>query len=394
MNVDAKVQFNPLFDLVSDAPSRPGAARAYRVLMFAVVIAATVGTVVQTVPSPETGMLLALKVTDWSAAALLTFDYVLRVASFVGHGQTRPPLSAVARFLVQPLALFDLLAVLPFFVLLVVPASGDVQVVGELLRFVKLARYSPALQTLTIVIVRERRAFEGALFLTGTLLLIASTAMYMIERDAQPDKFGSIPLAMWWGIVTLTTVGYGDVTPVTSVGKVLNGFVALLGLIMFALPASILANGFGEEIRRRRFMVTWSLVAKVPFFARLDAVRIAELAGVLRPRTAEPNEVMIQVGDYADCMYFIVSGEVDVMVSRTRVRLKDGDFFGEMALIDDRPRSAAVIAHSSCSLLVLTRHDFRRIVDADPILSAEVKRIAAARREHATAINTPRGDAS
>lgn len=373
-----------LTDLVNDAPDRRLSCAIYRKFIFAVVIGATVGTALETSPGHDEPALAFLKLVDWAAAAVLTFDYVLRVAAFIGHGPSVPPPRAIVRFLLQPLSLFDLLAVAPFYILLVAPAGTEAHVVGELLRFVKLARYSPALQTLTVVIVRERRALEAALFLTGLLLVVSSTAMYLIERDAQPDRFGSIPQAMWWGIVTLTTIGYGDVVPATSVGKVVNGVVALLGLIMFALPASILASGFGDEIHRRRFMVTWSLVAKVPFFAHLGAARIAELASMLRPRAAESGEVVIQVGDQADCMYFIVTGDVEVTFANTRVRLKDGDFFGEMALIVDQPRTATVTARTPCNLLVLTRHGFRRIVDADPGLRAEMERIAEQRKiEHA-----------
>ena len=105
-----------------------------------------------------------------------------------------------------------------------------------------LVRYSPALQTLGRVLADEYRALLGALLVVLILLLFASAGMYLLERDVQPDRFGSIPQAAWWALSTLTTVGYGDVVPVTPLGKVLGGVVMLLGVGMIALPVAIIAT--------------------------------------------------------------------------------------------------------------------------------------------------------
>ena len=105
-----------------------------------------------------------------------------------------------------------------------------------------LVGYSPALQTLGRVVADEYRALLGALLVVLILLLFASAGMYLLERDVQPDRFGSIPQAAWWALSTLTTVGYGDVVPVTPLGKVLGGVVMLLGVGMIALPVAIIAT--------------------------------------------------------------------------------------------------------------------------------------------------------
>jgi len=122
----------------------------------------------------------------------------------------------------------------------------------RLFRVFKISRYSKTLRTLINVfnIVKEELALT--LFVVIVLLIFASSAIYYAEHDAQPENFPSIPASMWWAIVTLTTVGYGDVYPVTPVGKVLAGFIALLGIGLVALPAGIIASGFEEEIRRQR----------------------------------------------------------------------------------------------------------------------------------------------
>ncbi len=113
-------------------------------------------------------------------------------------------------------------------------------------------RYSPALQTLKRVVAHEWRALLGALLLMMMLLLFAATTIYFLERDVQPQSFGSIPASAWWALETLTTVGYGDMTPATPLGKVFGGIVMLFGLCMFALPVAIIATGFSQELGAAR----------------------------------------------------------------------------------------------------------------------------------------------
>src|SRR5262249_17791332 len=160
---------------------------------------------------------------------------------------------------------------------------------GRLFRLLMLVRYSPALQTLGRVVADEYRALLGALLVVLILVLFASAGMYLLERDVQPDKFGSIPEATWWALSTLTTVGYGDVVPITPLGKVLGGVVMLLGVGMIALPVAIIATGFNQESSRHQFVVTWGMIARVPLFASMDYSEIAELTKMLYTRTFMPS---------------------------------------------------------------------------------------------------------
>ncbi len=156
---------------------------------------------------------------------VFTVEYVLRVWSAVDIPMLSrlPPWRARLRFALRPIMLIDLFAFLPFYLQWFVPLDLRVLRVLRLFRLLKLVRYSPALQTLGRVIADEYRALLGALLVMLVLLLFASTAIYFLEREAQPDKFGSIPAAAWWALSTLTTVGYGDVVPVTPWGKVVGG---------------------------------------------------------------------------------------------------------------------------------------------------------------------------
>ena len=140
------------------------------------------------------------------------------------------------------------------------------------------------------------------------LLLFASGLMYVIENKAQPQAFASIPHAMWWGIVTIASVGYGDVVPQTPWGKFVGGFVIFSGIALFAVPAGILASGFAAELRKREAIVGWRSVAEVPLFVGIEATRIAQIARLLIRQPIPAGSIVVKRGDRADAMYFIVEG--------------------------------------------------------------------------------------
>ena len=165
--------------------------------------------VLETVPS-LTGQYAGLfYFIDWASVAIFTVEYALRLWSCVEVPFLRrlPPAKARIKYATRPYLVIDLLAILPFYLSFLLPTDLRVLRVLRLFRFLKLARYSPAMNTLMRVLANERRSLTGALLLVMTLLLFAATLMHHIESEAQPDKFGSIPQSAWWAIVTLTTVG-------------------------------------------------------------------------------------------------------------------------------------------------------------------------------------------
>jgi voltage-gated potassium channel len=220
--------------------------------------------------------------------------------------------------------------------------------------------------------------------------LIAAAAMHLAEGRVQPDKLGTIPEAMWWAIVTLGTIGYGDVVPVTAAGKLVASITIFLGLIMIALPVGIIANAFNEQIHRRDFIVTWSMVAKVPLFSGLDAGEIADIMRLLRAQRAEPGTMIVRRGDPGHSMYFVAAGEVEIELPHERARLGEGHFFGEIAVLQRTRRSATVRALVSTSLLVLDASDLHALMERDPRIAERVRDMARGRLKHE--LLTPRGD--
>lgn len=315
------------------------------------------------------------------SVAIFTAEYLLRVwvaiddsdGKYSGHFLGR------LRYMASPLALIDLIVILPFYLSFIVGIDLRVLRILRLLRILKLTRYSGAWATFAAVLYGQRRILYMSGFLMFIMLVLSASLMYLIEHDAQPKAFADIPSAMWWSLVTLTTVGYGDVTPVTVLGKILGGFVTILGLGMYALPAAILASGFMQELSKRQFVVTWGMVAKVPFFARLDAEKIAEIAGLLKPWAAPPRYTIIRRGEAADCMYFIVSGDVEVDLPPNSFHLTTGEYFGELGILSRTARVANVISITECQLLVLEARDLNRLLEDNPVLARELKDIASKR---------------
>lgn len=189
------------------------------------------------------------------SVAVFTVEYLLRVWSCTSDPQWRRVVVGRLRFMRTPLAVIDLLAVLPFYLPMLIPVDLRflrVLRLFRLFRLLKLARYTESLRLMGSVVAKRKEELLITLFVIVVLLVLASSVMYLAENEAQPDKFGSIPASMWWAVVTLTTVGYGDTYPITVLGKFINAIVAVLGIGMIALPTGILGSAFIEELQRRR----------------------------------------------------------------------------------------------------------------------------------------------
>ena len=174
----------------------------------------------------------------------------------------------------------------------------------------------------------------------------------------------------------MATIDYGDIAPITALKKIFGEIIMILGITMFTVPTSILATDFAAEIRKRDFVVTWHTVAKLPLFASLDASRIAEIAGMLKREVVPEHYVVVRRGEPADAMFFIMAGEVEVDVQPRPIRLRRGQYFGEIALLHDTVRTATVTSVSECQLLALDVADFRRLLDAHPDLKAAIMEVA------------------
>lgn len=321
------------------------------------------------------GMFMVIEI---AGVAVFTIEYALRlwVAPERNLAETTAPWQERVRYAMSAFGLIDVVAVLPAYINLLLPINPDGLRVLRMLRLLKIARYAPGLPLFFAVLRNESRPLLAVLIAMVVLLMLESSIMFVLERQAQPMTFASIPHALWWAIVTMSTVGYGDVSPVTALGKVFGGLVMIIGIAMFAVPAGILATGFAVEVRKRDFVVSWQTVAKVPLFVNLDAARIAEIAHLLRRQVLPPKYAVVRRGEPADVMFFIMSGEVEVDVHPSPRRLGPGQFFGEIGLLSDMVRTATVTTVTECELLALEVSDFRRLLDAHPDLRAAITKVA------------------
>jgi voltage-gated potassium channel len=229
-------------------------SRAFDLFIIALIALNILGVVLETVEQVYVLFPAFFRVFEAFSVIVFTVEYFLRVWSSVENPKHPTLIRGRLRFIITPLALIDLCAILPFYV---AGLGLDLRFIRafrlvRLFRVAKLARYSTSLQALGRVIRAKEYELKVTFFVMFLLLVVASCLMYYAEHTAQPEVFTSIPAAMWWGVTTLTTVGYGDAYPVTLMGKVIASVMALLGIGMFALPAGILGGGFMEEMQRGR----------------------------------------------------------------------------------------------------------------------------------------------
>ena len=198
---------------------------------------------------------MAFTALEWASVVIFTLEYGLRVWTCVESDKYNHPLWSRLRYIFSLESVIDLLAIAPFYLVLFMPLNVDV-VNGlrllRLLRIFKLGRYMGGVSLIRAVIKSRREELFITFSTVVILLIFSSTLMYYLENKAQPDQFSSIPATMWWGVATLTTVGYGDIYPITPMGKLLGAVIAILGIGVFALPAGIIATGFESEIQRRK----------------------------------------------------------------------------------------------------------------------------------------------
>ncbi|HEY8383079.1 MAG TPA: cyclic nucleotide-gated ion channel [Microvirga sp.] len=346
-------------------------------LILVNVVAVVLGSV-PAVASTYEGLLAGIEALS---VVIFTAEYALRLWSAPEHTpwQDHSPWRARLNLAFQPMAVVDLVAIAPFYLALFTPLDLRALLVLRLLRFFKLARYSPGLASLSDAVHSERRGLAASFVILVGTTLVAASLMHVVEGEVQPDTFGTIPDAMYWAVVTLTTVGYGDVVPVTPLGKLIAGLSAVTGLVMLALPVGLLASAFAREIQRRDFVVTWSMLARVPIFANLDAAELNEIMDYLHAKHCGRDEVVLRRGEPAEAMYFIASGRVAIELQPEPVVLEAGDFFGERAILSRSERTATVRALTPCKLLVLDARDLAYLMDHAPRMAERIRRVTESR---------------
>lgn len=286
--------------------------------------------------------------------------------------------------MIAPLMLTDLFALLPFYLNLITVVDFRLLRLFRLLGILNITRNSRALQLLVTVVRRESKTLVAIFLFIAVLLILISSVIYGIENTAQPETFASILHAMWWSMATLTTVGYGDAVPYTMFGKLFGMFVMFIGIAMFAVPTGILVSSFYQEVKRKDFIATWDMVAQIPFFAHLSASEIATITDLLRLHTVQAGEVIFRKGEKATSMYFIVSGEVEIVIDEkgTTKTGRGGDFFGEIGVLYKTKRTATVTAQTFSELLQLDARDIELFLESHPQLRKRILEQAEVRRSN------------
>lgn len=240
--------------ILRPAVAGDGVSRICDVFILSAIVVSVVGIILASEPSLRERASGLFRWLELITVAIFTVEYALRLWSCVEEQKYRASITGRLRFATTPLALIDLLAILPFYLPFMGVDLRFLRIVRllRLFRVAKVGRYSASLQLLGRVVKGKKEELGITLFVLLLLLVLASYLLYNAEHIAQPDAFPSILAAMWWAVSTLTTVGYGDVYPITVLGKVFAGTIAILGIGMFALPTGILGAGFVEEIQARK----------------------------------------------------------------------------------------------------------------------------------------------
>lgn len=360
-----------IFDIIEIGASGHLAGRFFDAFMIILILLNVCAVAIETVEPIGSRFANEFFYFEMFSLTVFVVEYCLRVWTAVEY-RAAPNENGKngfrARFVFSPLMVIDFIAIAPTILFSFVGLDLRFLRVFRLLRLFKLMRYSPALSSLGSVFYAERRALIATLIIMLGLVLIASSIMYYIERVAQPEEFGNIPRAMWWGFATLTTIGYGDVVPMTALGKAFGACIMVLGVGVYALPIGIIASGFANEIHRRDFVIRWGLVANVPLFQGLDANLINTIAKRLRSQVVESGKLIAYEGEKADKLFLIVSGAVRRRNEEGEIHLQKGAFFGAKCLMERTNFHANYVVTEKSQLLVLDAADFHHLLDHYPSL--------------------------
>jgi voltage-gated potassium channel len=379
-----------IYEILEGAKDGDRASMIFDHVLVVLIILNVIAFMAETVPSIEARYGPWLATFESFSVAFFTIEYVARLWSAVEvpYLARLPGWRARLAWAMRPYLIIDLIAVLPYFLHHLFGLDLRIVRLLRVLRLLRLSRYSPAMHTLARVVYGERRALVGASYLLAAAVTFASTGIYYLEHEAQPDKFGSVPESAWWAIATLTTVGYGDLVPVTAGGKIFGSIVMVCGLCILALPVAIISTGFAQEVNRRDFVINWSLMSRVPVLANLDAFQIAEVMPLFHAHNVPPRTEIVAAGSPGDAIYFIAGGKVQFVSDVLEFSYGTGDFFGVAATLHNDTHYGAFRTVGRCRLLKLYKEDFRRLQHVAPEVARHLHAAATERQKVRRALQT------
>jgi len=351
-----------------------------RFVEFALIILITtnvLAVILETVPSiygPNRAFFSGFETFTVYAFAI---EYMIRLWASVEDPRIGldKPVTGRLRFAMRPMSLIDLLSFLPYFVTLFTGGAVDLRALRilRLLRLLKIARYSQAMPAMLGVLYAERRALLGSFILLLCTVCIAGEIMHLVEGPVQPKLFGDLPSSMYWAITTLSTVGYGDETPVTMLGKLIAGVTMVVGLVLFAMPIGIISVGFVNGLHRREFSISWSMVKRQPLFEGFDVEAVSRIVDLMGATMVQDHTRVATAGQPADKFFLIISGRARAEDDTGSWDLEAGDMVGEESLVDGATYLKSVTARTEMRLMVLPSEDLRRLCRKYPLLEQRIK---------------------
>lgn len=242
------------WEILEVAKAGDKASKVVDYLMLLLICLNILAVIIGSIQSVQSEFGYYLNLFEGFSVFIFTIEYLLRIWSCVSEQRFQSPILGRIKWMLSPMALIDLLAILPFYIPFFTIDLRFMRIfrLFRIIRILKLARYYQSLQLIKTVILTKKEELILSLVSMLVLLIFASTFIYYCENEAQPEAYPNIPAAMWWAVVTLTTVGYGDVYPITVVGKLFAALIAIAGVGMVALPTGIIGAGFIEEIQKQK----------------------------------------------------------------------------------------------------------------------------------------------
>jgi hypothetical protein len=238
--------------LMNDTPTSGRLHHQLDLILIIFIIASVIAVFLETIPSVHEPLRVEFYWFDTIAIAVFTIEYLLRLYAAPEQMPHESSLFGRFSFVKKPSSLIDLIAIAPFYLQFLIAVDLRFVRILRVLRVFKLTRYNSALTTFAMVLKREKRAFSAAMFITVLITVLSGAIVYEFEHPVQPDKFDTMPRAMYWAVITLASVGYGDISPVTPIGQAFTMVLAILGIGIVALPAGILGSAFSDQLHQQR----------------------------------------------------------------------------------------------------------------------------------------------
>ncbi|MBB6482703.1 ion transporter [Spirochaeta isovalerica] len=246
---------NRIFEIIEPAKSNDHHSRVFDNTILILIIFNVISVILESFSSIALRFQAQLDIFEIISITIFSIEYLLRIITSNLLYRENDKARAVLKYIYSPMAIIDLFAILPFFIPMILPVDLRflrILRLTRILRIFKINRYTTSLSMIGRVLKKKKEELIVTLFVTFLLILLAASVMYYVETDIQPDGFPNILASLWWAVATLTTVGYGDVYPLSVLGKILSGIIALLGIGLVALPTGIISSGFTEELENKK----------------------------------------------------------------------------------------------------------------------------------------------